>query len=114
MIEIPWQTLLNGAVAIGTLITLCLLLFPSVYDPSRPEDAIASDGTGSEGEKRKSKDVAVEQKGSGTRPSTSVQVVVLGDLGRSPRMQYHALSIAQHGGRVDLVGYEGEKYRCNN
>ncbi|KIW80623.1 hypothetical protein Z517_07239 [Fonsecaea pedrosoi CBS 271.37] len=35
----------------------------------------------------------------------SVQVVVLGDLGRSPRMQYHALSIATHGGRVQLVGY---------
>ncbi|KIV79792.1 hypothetical protein PV11_07337 [Exophiala sideris] len=35
----------------------------------------------------------------------SVQVVVLGDLGRSPRMQYHALSIAEHGGHVQLVGY---------
>ncbi|ETI25318.1 hypothetical protein G647_02090 [Cladophialophora carrionii CBS 160.54] len=35
----------------------------------------------------------------------SVQVVVLGDLGRSPRMQYHALSIATHGGHVQLVGY---------
>lgn len=35
------------------------------------------------------------------------QVVVLGDLGRSPRMQYHALSIAQHGGIVQLVGYRG-------
>ncbi|KIW93856.1 uncharacterized protein Z519_05171 [Cladophialophora bantiana CBS 173.52] len=35
----------------------------------------------------------------------SVQVVVLGDLGRSPRMQYHALSIATHGGRVQLIGY---------
>ncbi|KAL8871131.1 MAG: hypothetical protein Q9174_002975 [Haloplaca sp. 1 TL-2023] len=34
-----------------------------------------------------------------------VQVVVLGDLGRSPRIQYHAISIAKHGGFVDLVGY---------
>jgi beta-1,4-mannosyltransferase len=38
----------------------------------------------------------------------SVQVLVLGDLGRSPRMTYHALSIANHGGRVDLIGYLGE------
>ena len=38
----------------------------------------------------------------------SVQVVVLGDLGRSPRMQYHALSIATHGGHVELVGYRGK------
>jgi beta-1,4-mannosyltransferase len=35
----------------------------------------------------------------------SVQVLVLGDIGRSPRMQYHALSIAKHGGTVQLIGY---------
>ncbi|KAM0328155.1 hypothetical protein ACHAQA_005561 [Verticillium albo-atrum] len=34
-----------------------------------------------------------------------IQVLVLGDIGRSPRMQYHALSIVKNGGRVDLVGY---------
>lgn len=39
----------------------------------------------------------------------SVQVVVLGDLGRSPRMQYHALSIVNHGGQVQLVGYRGKR-----
>ncbi|KAF3022111.1 mannosyltransferase [Neopestalotiopsis sp. 37M] len=37
--------------------------------------------------------------------SVRVQVLVLGDIGRSPRMQYHALSIAKHGGSVDLIGY---------
>lgn len=36
-----------------------------------------------------------------------VVVLVLGDIGRSPRMQYHCLSIAKKGGIVDLVGYEG-------
>jgi len=40
----------------------------------------------------------------------SVQVVVLGDIGRSPRMQYHALSIAKYGGHVDLIGYLGTTY----
>ncbi|KAI1374011.1 glycosyltransferase family 33 protein [Hypoxylon crocopeplum] len=39
------------------------------------------------------------------KESVSVQVLVLGDIGRSPRMQYHALSVARHGGRVDLIGY---------
>lgn len=34
-------------------------------------------------------------------------VVVLGDLGRSPRMQYHALAAAVNDGTVDLVGLEG-------
>jgi beta-1,4-mannosyltransferase len=34
-------------------------------------------------------------------------VIVIGDLGRSPRMQYHALSLASAGGEVDLIGLEG-------
>ncbi|KAL0471686.1 glycosyl transferases group 1 domain-containing protein [Neurospora intermedia] len=34
-----------------------------------------------------------------------VHVLVLGDIGRSPRMTYHALSIAKHGGKVNLIGY---------
>ena len=36
-----------------------------------------------------------------------VQVLVLGDIGRSPRMQYHAISLAKMGRRVDLIGYKG-------
>ena len=35
-------------------------------------------------------------------------VVVLGDVGRSPRMQYHALSLVEKGHFVTLVGYDGE------
>ncbi|CAN1342392.1 UDP-glycosyltransferase TURAN [Linum perenne] len=35
-------------------------------------------------------------------------VVVLGDIGRSPRMQYHALSLANQANfEVDIVGYGG-------
>ena len=36
-----------------------------------------------------------------------VCVVVLGDIGRSPRVQYHALSLAKHGNHVTFVGYGG-------
>lgn len=36
-----------------------------------------------------------------------VTVLVLGDIGRSPRMQYHALSLARNGFAVDVVAYEG-------
>ncbi|KAF2878131.1 beta-1,4-mannosyltransferas-like protein [Massariosphaeria phaeospora] len=72
--------------AISTLFTLCLLTLPSEYNPykDRPRD-----GTDE----------------SGWKHGKTVQVVVLGDIGRSPRMQYHAISIAKHGGRVYLVGY---------
>ena len=34
-------------------------------------------------------------------------VIVIGDLGRSPRMQYHAVSLAVAGSEVDLIGLEG-------
>jgi beta-1,4-mannosyltransferase len=34
-------------------------------------------------------------------------VVVAGDLGRSPRMQYHAHALAAAGADVDVIGYEG-------
>ncbi|KAL7750951.1 mannosyltransferase [Sorochytrium milnesiophthora] len=36
-----------------------------------------------------------------------VAVVVLGDVGRSPRTCYHALSLAEYGAQVTLVGYRG-------
>jgi len=35
------------------------------------------------------------------------QILVLGDIGRSPRMQYHAISMGKYGGSVDLIGYLG-------
>lgn len=37
-----------------------------------------------------------------------VCVLVLGDIGRSPRMQYHALSLSKHGYTVTFVGYLGK------
>ena len=42
-----------------------------------------------------------------TERSRRVAVVVLGDLGRSPRMQYHALALAESGVDVDVVAYDG-------
>ena len=40
-------------------------------------------------------------------------VVVLGDFGRSPRMQYHALSLANQAGKeVFVVAYGALKFIC--
>lgn len=36
-----------------------------------------------------------------------VAIVVLGDFGRSPRMQYHALALADSLADVDVIAYEG-------
>jgi beta-1,4-mannosyltransferase len=38
---------------------------------------------------------------------TRAAVVVLGDIGRSPRMQYHALALADAGAEVALIGIAG-------
>ena len=40
-----------------------------------------------------------------------VQVVVLGDIGRSPRIQYHCLSLIEQKYDVELIGYGGT-YMC--
>ena len=37
----------------------------------------------------------------------NICIVVLGDVGRSPRMQYHALSFVKTGFNADIVGYGG-------
>jgi beta-1,4-mannosyltransferase len=46
-----------------------------------------------------------QKKSSKQSSSQSVAVVVLGDIGRSPRMQYHCISLARSGIAVDLIGY---------
>jgi hypothetical protein len=39
--------------------------------------------------------------------SKRIAVLVLGDIGRSPRMQNHTASLAKAGWQVDLVGFKG-------
>ena len=38
---------------------------------------------------------------------TTIAVVVLGDLDRSPRMCNHATESAEHNFEVELIGYQG-------
>lgn len=77
---------------LSSALTLVILLLPSQYgsDSSQKKDCTAAG------------------QDAPSQPKTSVQILVLGDIGRSPRMQYHALSIAKRGGRVDIIGYQGE------
>ncbi|KAJ8251025.1 hypothetical protein GJAV_G00216290 [Gymnothorax javanicus] len=42
-------------------------------------------------------------------PNRSVCVLVLGDIGRSPRMQYHAISLSKRGYNVSFIGFLGTK-----
>ncbi|KAF2195353.1 glycosyltransferase family 33 protein [Zopfia rhizophila CBS 207.26] len=94
-----FEIVLFLAVLASSVFSLCLLTLPSQYDPFRdkpPKDP----------EEKQKKSVGKDEKETiGFKPGRTVQVVVLGDIGRSPRMQYHAISIAKHGGRVFLIGY---------
>ncbi|KAI1713749.1 chitobiosyldiphosphodolichol beta-mannosyltransferase [Ditylenchus destructor] len=51
----------------------------------------------------------MDRRGSESDAENNAIVVVMGDIGRSPRMCYHALSLANHGYNVELVGYAGTK-----
>lgn len=42
------------------------------------------------------------------RSKPRICILVLGDVGRSPRTQYHAMSCAKAGYLVELVGFGGE------
>ncbi|KAH6643999.1 beta-1,4-mannosyltransferas-like protein [Boeremia exigua] len=97
-----FDVVLAIALLLSTIFTIILLTLPSQYDPylDRPLKAVDEEGNKV---KVKGKD------GSDSidfKPGRTVQIIVLGDIGRSPRMQYHALSIAKHGGRVFLIGYQ--------
>ena len=67
-------------VAASTFVSITLLLLPTQYRKDGGQDS---------------------------KSKARIQILVLGDIGRSPRMQYHALSIATHGAHVDLIGYKG-------
>lgn len=52
--------------------------------------------------------VNVSQKVQQTPKLRSVAILVLGDVGRSPRMMYHAESFAKLGFDTYLIGYKGK------
>lgn len=85
-----------------------VLNLPTQYNPYRP-DLIQEENFSEEDKKKTGSGYGYFSKHRGTdktlKAETSVTVLVLGDIGRSPRMQYHVASIAKHGGKVTLIGY---------
>lgn len=104
-----FQVSLTIAVSLSTLFTVFLLTLPAQFDPLRPGQLLEDDFTNEDKQSAKRTGYALFQDrkdGKGVlKTECSVQIVVLGDVGRSPRMQYHALSIASLGGKVNIVGY---------
>lgn len=95
--------LLNVVVALSTLFTILLVTLPARYNKFEHAAIRYVDDDGKELER-----IPADRKEPiDTKVGNEVQIVVLGDIGRSPRMQYHALSIAKHGGKVFLIGYQG-------
>jgi beta-1,4-mannosyltransferase len=88
---------------VSGIFTVVLLTLPSQYELffDKPLKVVNEEGNEVEVKGRDGRDPVDFKQG------RTIQIVVLGDIGRSPRMQYHALSIAKHGGRVFLIGYQG-------
>ena len=94
---------LYAILGLSTLFTIILVTLPSQYDPYKDKPLRAVNERGEKIElKRKDGKQTLD-----FRAGRTTHIVVLGDIGRSPRMQYHAISIAKHGGKVYLVGYQG-------
>lgn len=103
------QLILPVAVTISTALTIFIATLPPIYDPSQPREIVDSDFTEADKKNPEKSGYASFQAHKNEngifKVHTSVHVVVLGDIGRSPRMQYHALSIAARGGRAVIIGY---------
>jgi beta-1,4-mannosyltransferase len=99
-----FSVILTGFLVVSTLFTVLLFTLPTQYNAFEDdEDEDRSSGIIDETDVTTHDGKSPVQRKHGR----TVQIVVLGDIGRSPRMQYHALSIAKHGGRVFLIGYQG-------
>lgn len=98
-----FSVVLSIVVVLSTIFSILLVTLPRQYDPYEDKPLRLLDEKGNEIKKevKDSKSQVMWKQG------RSIQIVVLGDIGRSPRMQYHALSLAKHGARVFLVGYQG-------
>ncbi|KAF2625206.1 glycosyltransferase family 33 protein [Macroventuria anomochaeta] len=97
-----FDIVLGVALLFSSIFTIILVTLPSQYDPymDRPLKVVVEEGNEIKVKRKDGSDTSEFKQG------RTVQIVVLGDIGRSPRMQYHALSIAKHGGRVFLIGYQ--------
>nr|POE48066.1 chitobiosyldiphosphodolichol beta-mannosyltransferase [Quercus suber] len=106
---VVWEISLTLAVILSTAFTVFIITLPSSYEHFHPQEITDAIFTQSDKEDAVRSGYELYEKSKGAdgvlKADASVQVVVLGDLGRSPRMQYHALSIAAHGGKVNLIGY---------
>lgn len=109
--ELLWRLTIYGTTLASAICGFLLFTLPKAYSTFDPgyvneedftEDHKAAPSKSGYAFFTKHKDAADRLK-----IDASVQVVLLGDIGRSPRMQYHALSIASHGGKVDVIGYIG-------
>lgn len=104
-----WEVGLTLAVVLSTTFTVFIFTLPTPYNHFHPQEITQATFTNDDKTQAKISGYEYYQKNKGAndvlKTDASVQVVVLGDIGRSPRMQYHALSIAAHGGRVSLIGY---------
>lgn len=106
--SIFWESVLALTCAGAIAFAIFVFTLPSPYNPYRA-DLIEEENFSESDKKKTESGYGYFAKHRGTdkflRAETSVTVLVLGDIGRSPRMQYHVASIAKHGGKVSLVGY---------
>lgn len=104
-----WGVILSLALFSSALFFAFVLTAPKDFDPRNEVEITEDDFTNEDKTAAEKSGYAYYKKHRNAdnvlKTNNTFHVVVLGDIGRSPRMQYHALSIAAHGGLVNLIGY---------
>ncbi|CAK3904436.1 glycosyltransferase family 33 [Lecanosticta acicola] len=110
-LEAAWSITVAAAVVCSAVTFILIWFLPTAYSNFHPQHVNEADFPDDAKESPEKSGYGYYQRhkdGDGKlQIDASVQIVVLGDIGRSPRMQYHALSLASHGGKVDIIGYTG-------
>jgi beta-1,4-mannosyltransferase len=110
----PITVVLTTLLVLITSMTVFMITSPSLYTPYNPDLLMEKTEEGDKPVDWRDEYGRFWTQAKGVRyikPDTSVQIVVLGDIGRSPRMQNHAISVAKNMGRVDIIGYQGTDLR---
>lgn len=112
-LELAWNLSIITALIAIAIAGFLLYSLPTAYShlPSRYITEHAFDDQSKEDSVKSGYSYFSKHKDSDGRLQldVTVQIVVLGDIGRSPRMQYHALSLASHGTKVTMIGYVGSE-----
>lgn len=105
--EVILGSVISGLALLFATVLGLIFFAPTQYDPYTTDliNELAEGRGKHDNDSGKNSKVGSNRSMGRAKLPASTTVVVLGDVGRSPRMQYHAISLVENGAFVNLVGY---------